>query len=102
MESGQQPSNADIYLKLGNIDATLMEVHTQVKLTNGRVTELEKWRRGVEEVEDYKREQKSQKPAPTPQEQKDGWSVREKQLVAIITTLLAIVGALVGIGTLKT
>jgi len=33
----------DIYEKLGKMESTLADVHSEVKRTNGRVTHLEQW-----------------------------------------------------------
>lgn len=44
----QEPTNAEIYEKLGRIESRvedrLAQIYEQVKATNGRVTKLEKWK----------------------------------------------------------
>ncbi len=97
------PTNADISLTLEIIIDQLKDIHKQTKETNGRVTKLERWKERLESdaaaIEAYKK-QNPQPPVPTPQEKAEGWTVREKTLTAIITSLLAIMAALVGAGKL--
>lgn len=96
MAQRKTPTNADIYRTLGQIDEKLEQIHAQVKRTNGRVTVIEKWKESQEFGEAAVEAYKAKHPQ-TPQEKAEGWSVREKTLTAIITTLLAIMAALVGI-----
>lgn len=97
MPAKKNPSLSDIWKKLGQQDAILKQIHTQVKDTNGRLLVVEKWKDsleiGKEAVENYKLKHPE---AKTPQEKAEGWSVREKALIAIITTLLALMGTLIG------
>lgn len=86
----RQVSNADLYLRLGQIDEKVDAVHEQTKKTNGRVNNLERWRDAVLAVEQY-REKELNKIA-----EDKGWTRREKQLIAFITTLMGIVAALIG------
>lgn len=55
--TNKEPSNNDIYEKLGTIHAELKQVRSQVTLTNGRVTALESWQGAVNAVERYKNSQ---------------------------------------------
>lgn len=93
----KQVSNADIYTALGRLDEKVDQIHDQVRRTNGRVTklELDEAKRQGQEGEREKESGRIVTPA-----EKEGWTSREKTLTAIITALLAIVGALVGAGKL--
>lgn len=91
MVNKKNPTNADIYQKLGGIQQVVKETNEQAKLTNGRVTELEAWKRGLEAIDQYKREH------PRLQTKAEGWTAREKSLVALISTLIAIITAMIGI-----
>lgn len=46
-----EPTNADIFEKLGKIEQITLATKTQAEKTNGRVTLLEKWQSGVLAVE---------------------------------------------------
>lgn len=54
------PTNSDLYEKLGNMEATfetrLNDILSQVQKTNGRVTKLEKWKDRLDIIEVYKKE----------------------------------------------
>jgi len=56
----KEPSNSDLYEKLGRIEAKfdvrLGDILSQVQRTNGRVTKLEKWRDRLDIIEVYKKE----------------------------------------------
>lgn len=67
MNTNFEPSNAEIYEKLGSIEgkfnAVLQDQNTkidailvQVKETNGRVTRLERWKDKLDIIADYKKE----------------------------------------------
>lgn len=55
-----EPSNSDLYEKLGRIEAKfetrLNDILSQVQKTNGRVTKLERWRDRLDIIEVYKKE----------------------------------------------
>ena len=57
-----EPSNSDLYEKLGRMEATfetrLNDILTQVQKTNGRVTKLEKWKDKLDVVAEYTKEEK--------------------------------------------
>lgn len=88
------PTLKDVYTKLGQQDEQLNAIHTQVKKTNGRVTILEQKQRDADVIADYLLKH----PAATSEEVKEGWSTREKQLIAFITALLAIITGLISLG----
>jgi len=56
----KEPSNSDLYEKLGRIESKfeirLNDILSQVQRTNGRVTKLEKWRDRLDIIEVYKKE----------------------------------------------
>lgn len=52
----KEPTNSQLYEKLGKIETTVSDIHTQVKKTNGRVTALERWREKLDIIELYKKE----------------------------------------------
>jgi len=56
----KEPSNSDLYEKLGRMEATfetrLNDILSQTQKTNGRVTKLEKWRDRLDIIEVYKKE----------------------------------------------
>lgn len=60
MENEKEPTNFDLYEKLGAIesafDLRLKDILEQVKYTNGRVTKLEKWKDRLDIIEVYKKE----------------------------------------------
>jgi hypothetical protein len=60
MDKNTEPTNFDLYEKLGKIEARfegkLTDIYEQVKKTNGRVTKLEKWKEKLDIIEIYKKE----------------------------------------------
>lgn len=94
MAQRTDPTLKDVYVKLGKQDEQLEQIHSQVKKTNGRVTALEGKQRDADVIADYLLKH----PAQSAGEVKEGWSTREKQLIAFITALLAIIATLVGTG----
>lgn len=60
MENQKEPTNFDLYEKLGSIEAAfdirLKDILDQVRKTNGRVTRLEKWKERLDIIEVYKKE----------------------------------------------
>ena len=100
MTNQKRPTIADVYKALGSLQQDVgsvkidvKKIHEQTKKTNGRVTELEKKELKRETIENFAKEQGIK----TPKEEKEGWTGREKTLTAIITALLAIVSALIGV-----
>ena len=57
MNTPNEPTNAEIYEKLGRIEAKfdvrLSDILAQVQKTNGRVTKLEKWKDRLDIIADY-------------------------------------------------
>lgn len=57
-----EPTNAEIYEKLGRIESRvedrLAQIYEQVKATNGRVTKLEKWKDRLDIIAEYTKENK--------------------------------------------
>lgn len=62
----KEPSNSEIYEKLGSMEATfevkLKDILDQVKYTNGRVTRLEKWKDKLDIIADYRKDNGEGKP----------------------------------------
>ena len=60
MTTPNEPTNAEIYEKLGRIEAKfegrLSDILAQVQKTNGRVTKLEKWKDRLDIIADYTKE----------------------------------------------
>ena len=52
----RNPTNADIYEKLGKLEAVQIATLEQVQKTNGRVTKLEKWKDKLDVIADYKKD----------------------------------------------
>jgi len=52
----KEPTNSDLYEKLGKMEAIQNATLLQVQKTNGRVTKLEKWRDKLDIIEVYKKE----------------------------------------------
>lgn len=57
----RNPTNADIYEKLGKLEAVQIATLEQVQKTNGRVTKLEKWKDKLDAIADYKKDNGSDK-----------------------------------------
>lgn len=57
----RNPTNADIYEKLGKLEAVQIATLEQVQKTNGRVTKLEKWKDKLDVIADYKKDNGSDK-----------------------------------------
>lgn len=55
----RNPTNADIYEKLGALEAVQIATLAQVQKTNGRVTKLENWKNKLDIIADYKKTDKS-------------------------------------------
>jgi len=51
-----EPTNTDIFEKLGKLEAVQIATLEQVQKTNGRVTRLEKWKDKLDVIADYKKE----------------------------------------------
>lgn len=51
-----EPTNADIFEKLGKLEAVQIATLEQVQKTNGRVTRLEKWKDKLDIIADYTKE----------------------------------------------
>lgn len=56
MTPQKEPTNADIFEKLGRLEAVQIATLEQVQKTNGRVTRLEKWKDKLDVIADYKKE----------------------------------------------
>ena len=56
-----EPTNADIFEKLGKLEAVQIATLEQVQKTNGRVTRLEKWKDKLDVIADYKKDNGSDK-----------------------------------------
>ena len=52
----KEPTNSDLYEKLGAMEERLADILKQVKRTNGRVTVIEKWKDRLEIIDGYKKE----------------------------------------------
>lgn len=52
----KEPTNSDLYEKLGGMEERLADILKQVNRTNGRVTAIEKWKDRLEIIDGYKRE----------------------------------------------
>jgi len=52
----RNPTNSDIFEKLGKLEAVQIATLEQVQKTNGRVTKLEKWKDKLDVIADYKKE----------------------------------------------
>ncbi len=95
----KNPSNNEIFMAIGALQEKVDAIHIQTKKTNGRVTRLEQWKEKADVIANYLKEH----PAAlekTPQERQDVWTKREKTLLAIISSLITIVGGLIAAGKL--
>jgi hypothetical protein len=86
MATPNEPSNADIFEKLGNIESRLSDVYEQVRKTNGRVTKLEKWREKLDIIADYTKQN------PKGETVVD-WQKLLLYALGLVATALAIIGA---------
>lgn len=89
-----EPSNAEIYEKLGRIEAKfdirLKDILEQVQKTNGRVTVLEKFKDKAETIAEYKKEEFTN----GHQEITIDWQKILLYALGLLATALAIIGAL--------
>lgn len=86
MTSPNEPTNADIFEKLGSIESRLSDVYEQVRRTNGRVTKLEKWREKIDIIADYTKQN------PKGETVVD-WQKLLLYALGLVATALAIIGA---------
>ncbi len=89
MNTQQEPTNAEIYEKLGGMENRLDAIYKQVKETNGRVTKLERWKDKLDTIAEYRKENK------------EGDTVIDWQKIllyalGLVGTALAIISFLVG------
>lgn len=100
MNTQFEPTNAEIYEKLGSIEgkfnAVLQDQNTkidailvQVKETNGRVTRLERWKDKLDTIADYKKENGQG-------EIVIDWSKIIMAALGLIATALSVIAFLVG------
>ncbi len=100
MNTRHEPTNAEIYEKLGSIEgrfnAVLQDQNTkidailvQVKQTNGRVTRLERWKDKLDIIADYKKEN-------TQGEIIVDWPKIIMAALGLIATALSVIAYLVG------
>ena len=68
MTTPNEPTNADLYERLGAMESTfnsqLADILNQVKKTNGRVTRLERWKERFDIIAEYKKENGDTKGEP--------------------------------------
>lgn len=86
MTTPNEPTNADIFEKLGSIESRLSDVYEQVRRTNGRVTKLEKWREKLDIIADYTKQN------PKGETVVD-WQKLLLYALGLVATALAIIGA---------
>lgn len=86
MTTPNEPTNADIFEKLGGIESRLTDVYDQVKKTNGRVTKLEKWREKIDIIADYTKENGKGETVVD-------WQKLLLYALGLVATALAIIGA---------
>lgn len=99
-----EPTNADIYKFMGRIDQRLDSmqgeiegIHTQTKLTNGRVTKLERRNERIDDRVQWEKENEVNKnlPATTAVAVADGGGVKMGDFIKIILSLIGLATALV-------
>lgn len=100
MTAQKKPTLQDIYRILGKHDEILSQILEQAKKTNGRVTrhdneieDLQRKEAGRKILEEYKEKVDGR---PTTTVEKEGWTTREKALIAIIMALITIAGGAIG------
>lgn len=86
MTTPNEPTNADIFEKLGSIESRLSDVYEQVRKTNGRVTKLEKWKDKLDIIADYTKQN------PKGETVVD-WQKLLLYALGLVATALAIIGA---------
>lgn len=86
MTTPNEPTNADIFEKLGSIESRLSDVYEQVRKTNGRVTKLEKWREKLDIIADYTKQN------PKGETVVD-WQKLLLYALGLVATALAIIGS---------
>jgi len=86
MTTPNEPTNADIFEKLGSIESRLSDVYEQVRRTNGRVTKLEKWKDKLDIIADYTKQN------PKGETVVD-WQKLLLYALGLVATALAIIGA---------
>jgi hypothetical protein len=88
----QEPTNAEIYEKLGRIEARvedrLVQIYEQVKATNGRVTKLEKWKDRLDIIAEYTKENKKGETVVD-------WQKLMLYALGLVATALAVISYLV-------
>lgn len=89
MNTQQEPTNAEIYEKLGNMESRLDAILIQVKETNGRVTKLERWKDKLDTIAEYTKENKDG-------ERVVDWQKLLLYALGLVGTALAIISFLVG------
>jgi hypothetical protein len=86
MNTPNEPSNADIFEKLGSIESRLSDVYEQVRKTNGRVTKLEKWKDKLDIIADYTKDNGKGETVVD-------WQKLLLYALGLVATALAIIGA---------
>lgn len=88
----QEPTNAEIYEKLGRIESRvedrLAQIYEQVKATNGRVTKLEKWKDRLDIIAEYTKENKKGETVVD-------WQKLMLYALGLVATALAVISYLV-------
>lgn len=90
----QEPTNSDLYEKLGAMEERLADILKQVKKTNGRVTVLEKWKERLDIIEVYKKENGT---VILPKE--IDWQKILMYALGLVGTALAVIGYMAQRGT---
>lgn len=90
MTTPNEPTNSEIYEKLGRMeskfDVRLQDILSQVQRTNGRVTKLEKWKDKLDIIADYTKQN------PKGETVVD-WQKLLLYALGLVATALAIIGA---------